>query len=40
MALSIQGTWRNNDHVNAIRLVDIYFSYEVSKRAIIYILGS
>ncbi len=40
MALSTQGTWRNNDYINAVRLVDAWFFYGVGGGAVyIHILG-
>ena len=34
-----QGTWRSNDYVSAVRLVDAWLFYEVGRGAVIYILG-
>ena len=36
MAPPTQGTWRSNDYVNALRLMDGYFFYGVSGRQNIY----
>ena len=34
-----QGTWRSNDYVSAVRLVDAWLFYGVGRWTIIYILG-
>lgn len=40
MAPPTQGTWRNNDYVSVVKLVNALFFYEAGGRAVyIYILG-